>query len=97
MDSERIVRVGFCQPQVTKLAPSTTKRFLTSWLWFHLLSTLFFGSSPIRQVPSSWSLWPGGNGWSCLASVSKPDSWQSSSNVFIACFSIFVSLSLYLH
>ena len=37
--------VGFCHPAVTKLAPSTTKRFFTSWLWHHLLSTLFFGSS----------------------------------------------------
>ncbi len=30
MDSARIVMVGFCQPAVTKLAPSTTNRFLMS-------------------------------------------------------------------
>ncbi len=30
MESARIVMVGFCQPAVTKLAPSTTKRFLMS-------------------------------------------------------------------
>jgi hypothetical protein len=32
MESERIVMVGFCDPPVTKLLPSTTKRFFTSWL-----------------------------------------------------------------
>ena len=56
MESDRIVIVGFCEPPVTKLLPSTTNRFLMSWLWFHLFSTLFFGLSPMRQVPSSWML-----------------------------------------
>jgi len=32
IDSARIVIVGFCQPALTKLAPSTTNRFLWSWL-----------------------------------------------------------------
>src|SRR5437867_13201618 len=56
IDNDRIVSVGFCDPPVTKLLPSTTNRFLTSWLWFHLLSTLVLGLSPIRHVPSSWML-----------------------------------------
>src|SRR5881396_2406853 len=56
IDNDRIVSVGFCEPPVTKLLPSTTNRFLTSWLWFHLLSTLVLGLSPIRHVPSSWML-----------------------------------------
>src|SRR5262245_31519411 len=32
IESDRIVIVGFCHPQVTKLEPSTTNRFLMSWL-----------------------------------------------------------------
>lgn len=32
MESAQIVIVGFCEPPVTKLLPSTTKRFLMSWL-----------------------------------------------------------------
>jgi hypothetical protein len=32
IESDRIVIVGFCHPQVTKAAPSTTNRFLMSWL-----------------------------------------------------------------
>src|SRR4051812_15530653 len=53
IESARIVSVGFCDPPTTKLLPSTTKRFFTSWLWFHLLSTLVRGLSPIRHVPNS--------------------------------------------
>src|SRR6185437_2161515 len=53
IDSARIVMVGFCQPQLTKLAPSTTNRFLMSWLWHHGFSTLVFGSVPILHVPNS--------------------------------------------
>ncbi len=56
MESEVSVMVGFCQPELTKLLPSTTKRFLMSWLWLHLLRTLVLGSLPMRQVPSSWML-----------------------------------------
>src|SRR5262245_5325250 len=32
IESDIFVRVGFCAPPVTKLPPSTTKRFLMSWL-----------------------------------------------------------------
>ena len=32
IDRARIVIVGFCEPPVTKLLPSTTNRFLMSWL-----------------------------------------------------------------
>lgn len=56
MERAKMVIVGFCQPAVAKLLPSTTNKFLMSWDWFHLLSTLFFGSSPMRQVPNSWML-----------------------------------------
>ncbi len=56
IDNDKMVIVGFWYPPVTKLLPSTTNRFLMSWDWFHLLSTLDFGSSPMRHVPSSWML-----------------------------------------
>src|SRR5262249_44170799 len=61
IESARIVSVGLTHPLDTKQLPSTTNRFLMSWDWFHLLSTDVFGSSPIRAVPTSWMLWPGGN------------------------------------
>src|SRR4051812_7286400 len=56
IDNARMVIVGFCHPALVKLAPSTTNRFLWSWLWHHLFNTLRFESSPIRQVPTSWML-----------------------------------------
>jgi hypothetical protein len=46
MDTAKIVMVGFCHPQVTKQAPSTTSRFLISCVWFHRFSTLFFRIVP---------------------------------------------------
>ena len=39
------------QPQVTKLEPSTTNRFLMSWLG-NTCSARWFGLSPIRAVPT---------------------------------------------
>ena len=54
MDSARMVMVGFCQPAVTKLAPHRPpKRFLSQYSVTNLLRTLFLGSSPMRQVPTS--------------------------------------------
>src|SRR5215510_4407380 len=61
IESESIVSVGLTQPLETKQLPSTTNRFLMSWDWFQLFSTDVFGSSPIRAVPTSCMLWPGGN------------------------------------
>ena len=48
-----MVQVGFWQ-RADEALPSTTKRFFTScdcWNWFR---TDFFGSLPMRAVPSSW-------------------------------------------
>ena len=92
MESARIVMVGFCQPQVTKLAASTTKRFLMSWLWFQRFSTLVLGSSPMRQVPCSWMLRPGGKHRSVLERISQPQARNSSSRVSAASFAMFRSL-----
>ena len=36
------------------MLPSTTNRFLTSWVWPNALVTEVFGSFPMRAVPSSW-------------------------------------------
>src|SRR2546422_7043545 len=41
-------------------APSVTNRFFTSWHWLWAFSTDFFGSRPIRAVPISWIVRPGG-------------------------------------
>src|SRR2546425_10621879 len=53
IESARMVRVGFCEPDETNELPSTTNRFLISWLWLNLLRTDSFGLLPMRQVPSS--------------------------------------------
>src|ERR1700749_3046296 len=53
IDSDKIVIVGFCHPALVNCAPSTTNRFLWSCDWLNLFSTLFFGSFPILQVPTS--------------------------------------------
>ena len=60
--------------------PSTTNRFLMSWLWFHLFSTLVFGLSPMRHVPISWMLYPGGWYRSCLGEDFIAGAWHSSSS-----------------
>ena len=49
-----MVMVGFCRPQVTNPAASTTKRFLMSWLRFQRSSTLVLGWSPAPLARSSW-------------------------------------------
>src|SRR5437773_2498123 len=41
-------------------APSVTNRFFTSWHWLWAFSTDVFGSRPIRAVPISWIVRPGG-------------------------------------
>src|SRR5580704_10470383 len=52
-DNAIIVSVGFLSGFVTSGAPSVTKRFFTSCAWQYPLSTEFFGSAPIRAVPTS--------------------------------------------
>ena len=41
----------FTPPDVTKMLPSTTNRFFTSWLRPQLFTTEVAGSSPMRAVP----------------------------------------------
>src|SRR3989449_3806015 len=41
-------------------APSVTNRFFTWWHWLWAFSTDVFGSRPIRAVPISWIVRPGG-------------------------------------
>src|SRR5207249_2898082 len=41
-------------------APSVTNRFFTSWHWLWAFRTEVFGSRPIRAVPLSWIVRPGG-------------------------------------
>jgi hypothetical protein len=55
-----MVRVGPYPAEETKLLPSTTNRFGSSCDWLNLFRTLFLGSFPIRQVPISWIIEPGG-------------------------------------
>src|SRR5690606_36676485 len=59
MERARIVHVRFLSPCCTNGPASTTKTFLQSCDCPHLLSTDFFGSSPIRVVPPSWMIFPG--------------------------------------
>ena len=47
-----IVEVGFTPPEVTKMLPSTMKRFFTSWLRPQEFTTERSGSLPMRAVPS---------------------------------------------
>ena len=51
---------GFWHADDAMHAPSVTKTFFASHTWFHLLSTDVFGSFPIRAVPISWMVSPGG-------------------------------------
>src|SRR5438445_11553093 len=46
-----MVQVGWFRPLVTKLLPSTMKRFGTSCARLYLLTTELLGSFPMRQVP----------------------------------------------
>ena len=41
-------------------APSVTNTFFTSWHWLCAFNTDVFGSRPIRAVPISWMVKPGG-------------------------------------
>src|SRR3989442_2751713 len=54
-------------------APSVTNRFFTSWHWLWAFKTDVFGSRPMRAVPISWMVRPGGvsstNGWMSTASA----------------------------
>ena len=47
-----MVLVGFTPPEVTKMLPSTMKRFFTSWLRPQEFTTEVSASSPMRAVPS---------------------------------------------
>src|SRR2546422_3467272 len=49
-----MVQVGWFRPLVTKLLPSTMKRFGTSCARWYLSTTELLGSFPIRQVPMRW-------------------------------------------
>src|SRR5262245_16561741 len=46
-----MVQVGWFRPLVTKLLPSTIKRFGTSCARWYLSTTELLGSFPMRQVP----------------------------------------------
>ena len=52
-------------------APSVTNRFFTSWHWLWAFKTDVLGSRPMRAVPISWIVRPGGlsstNGLTSLA------------------------------
>src|ERR1051326_6545507 len=41
-------------------APSVTNRFFTSWHWLWAFNTDVLGSRPMRAVPISWIVRPGG-------------------------------------
>src|SRR6266702_2521698 len=96
IDNARIVIVGFCHPALVKLAPSTTNRFLWSWLWHHLFNTLRFGSSPMRQVPTSWILYPGGLGTMFFDRTSNPAASATAEPTSTASFAMLYSFSVYL-
>src|SRR5258708_32112024 len=51
---------GFWFADEAMQAPSVTNRFFTSWHWLWAFSTDVFGSRPIRAVPISWIVGPGG-------------------------------------
>src|SRR5882724_10046716 len=51
---------GFWFADEAMQAPSVTNRFFTSWHWLWAFSTDVFGSRPIRAVPISWIVRPGG-------------------------------------
>src|SRR5213080_2786213 len=51
---------GFWHAVDAMQAPSVTHRFFTSWHWLWPFSTDVFGSRPIRAVPISWIVRPGG-------------------------------------
>src|SRR5207249_3362536 len=52
--SVTIVSVGFSAAPVVNWLPSEMNRFLTSWLWPHLLHTPSEGFALIRHVPKLW-------------------------------------------
>src|SRR5438046_4009916 len=51
---------GFWFADEAVQAPSVTNRFFASWHWLWAFSTDVFGSRPIRAVPISWIVRPGG-------------------------------------
>ena len=54
---------GFWHALEAMNEPSVTYTFGQACTWFHLLSTEVFGSEPMRQVPNSWMLSPGGTSY----------------------------------
>src|SRR5439155_15021744 len=58
--SAMYVMEGFWFADEAMQAPSVTNRFFTSWHWLWAFRTEVFGSRPIRAVPISWIVRPGG-------------------------------------
>src|SRR5437870_13674269 len=54
-------------------APSVTNRFFTSWHWLWAFSTDVFGSRPIRAVPISWIVRPGGLSSTRVRAAAHPE------------------------
>src|SRR5438132_1063011 len=63
---------GFWQADDAMQAPSVTNRFFTSWHWLCAFSTVVFGSRPIRAVPISWIVRPGGVSSTSVCTTSPP-------------------------
>src|SRR5204862_309686 len=88
-----IVQVGFWQDALTWLEPSTTNRFFTSWLCWCCVSTDFFGSAPMRAVPSSWMDHPSVRTWRSVSTTSIFASSNISRAVLAMSSAIFFSFS----
>src|SRR5437870_2981648 len=58
--SPMYVMDGFWHAVDAMQAPSVTNTFFTSWHWLWAFKTDVFGSRPMRAVPISWIVRPGG-------------------------------------
>src|SRR4051794_18247478 len=95
-----IVSVGFLSAFDANGEPSVRNRFFTSHVWFHLLVTLFFGSSPMIAPPTSWMILPGFSKlWPGLAFLGArtvpPIASIKSAKVFSACLAWLISWLLH--
>src|SRR5438093_7338165 len=63
---------GFTQDELAMHAPSVTNRLGTSCAWLWALSTDVLGSLPMRAVPISCTLNPGGPSWSYVSMFLQP-------------------------
>ena len=88
-----MVQVGFWQPALTWLAPSTTNRFFTSWDCWNWLRTEVLGSLPMRAVPSSWIDQPAVRSPPRLSRISIPAASNISRAVAAMSSAIFFSFS----